>query len=87
MRLASRESEAAALGLPGAAPLPPITNIVFMGMGEPLHNLSAVLSAVDILCDGTGLQFSHNKVGISKVVCCHSQSEVSSHPMAQCRSI
>ena len=63
MRLASRESEAAALGLPGAAPLPPITNIVFMGMGEPLHNLSAVLSAVDILCDGTGLQFSHNKVG------------------------
>ena len=63
MRLASRESEAAALGLPGAAPLPPITNIVFMGMGEPLHNLSAVLSAVDILCDSTGLQFSHNKVG------------------------
>lgn len=67
MRLASRESEAAALGLPGAAPLPPITNIVFMGMGEPLHNLSAVLSAVDILCDGTGLQFSHNKVTVSTV--------------------
>ena len=63
MRLASTEFEAAALGLPGAAPLPPITNIVFMGMGEPLHNLSAVMSAVDILCDGTGLQFSHNKVG------------------------
>ena len=62
MRLASRESKAAALGLPGAAPLPPITNIVFMGMGEPLHNLPAVMSAVDILCDGTGLQFSHNKV-------------------------
>ena len=62
LRLASRESKAAALGLPGAAPLPPITNIVFMGMGEPLHNLSAVISAVDILCDNTGLQFSHNKV-------------------------
>lgn len=42
--------------------LPPITNIVFMGMGEPLHNLAAVMSAVDILCDPTGLQFSHNKV-------------------------
>ena len=63
LRLASRESKAAALGLPGAAPLPPITNIVFMGMGEPLHNLSAVMSAVDILCDNIGLQFSHNKVG------------------------
>lgn len=63
LRLASRESNEAALGLPGAAPLPPITNIVFMGMGEPLHNLSAVMSAVDILCDNTGLQFSHNKVG------------------------
>lgn len=62
LRLASRESKAAALGLPGAAPLPPITNIVFMGMGEPLHNLSAVMSAVEILCDSTGLQFSHNKV-------------------------
>ena len=62
MRLASQESKAAALGLQGAAPLPPITNIVFMGMGEPLHNLSAVMSAVDILCDNTGLQFSHNKV-------------------------
>lgn len=60
--MASRESKAAALGVPGAAPLPPITNIVFMGMGEPLHNLSAVMSAVDILCDSTGLQFSHNKV-------------------------
>ena len=62
LRLASRESKAAAMGLEGAAPLPPITNIVFMGMGEPLHNLSAVMSAVDILCDNTGLQFSHNKV-------------------------
>lgn len=67
MRLASQESKAAALGLQGAAPLPPITNIVFMGMGEPLHNLSAVMSAVDILCDNTGLQFSHNKVTVSTV--------------------
>ncbi|KAL3159059.1 hypothetical protein ABBQ32_011057 [Trebouxia sp. C0010 RCD-2024] len=67
LRLASQESKAAALGLQGAAPLPPLTNIVFMGMGEPLHNLSAVMSAVDILCDNTGLQFSHNKVTVSTV--------------------
>lgn len=39
-----------------------VTNIVFMGMGEPLHNLPAVLAAVDILCDPLGLQLSHNKV-------------------------
>ena len=63
LRLTSQESKAAALGLPGAKPMPPITNIVFMGMGEPLHNLPAVMSAVEILCDPTGLQFSHNKVG------------------------
>ena len=42
-----------------------VTNIVFMGMGEPLHNLPAVLAAVDILCDPLGLQLSHNKVPFS----------------------
>jgi adenine C2-methylase RlmN of 23S rRNA A2503 and tRNA A37 len=39
-----------------------ITNVVFMGMGEPLHNLDAVLAAVDIMTDPHGLQMSHNKV-------------------------
>ena len=57
LRLAARESKLAAEGSPEAAPLPPITNIVFMGMGEPLHNLSADMSAVNILCDTNGLQF------------------------------
>lgn len=28
---------------------PPITNIVFMGMGEPLHNAPAVFAAIDTL--------------------------------------
>ncbi len=32
------------------------------GMGEPLHNLDAVLAAVDIMTDPLGLQLSHNKV-------------------------
>lgn len=40
----------------------PITNVVFMGMGEPFHNLEAVLNAVDIMCHTKGLQMSHNKV-------------------------
>lgn len=44
-----------------------ITNLVFMGMGEPLDNLESVLSAIDILTDTQGLQFSHNKITISTV--------------------
>ena len=39
-----------------------VTNVVFMGMGEPLHNIEAVLAAVDILVDPRGLAFSRNKV-------------------------
>ena len=50
------------LAAEGAAP---IDNIVFMGMGEPLHNLEAVLSAVDILVDEAGFAFSRNKVTVS----------------------
>jgi 23S rRNA (adenine2503-C2)-methyltransferase len=34
-------------------------------MGEPLHNLEAVLSAVDILVDPAGFAFSRNKVTVS----------------------
>jgi len=43
----------------------PLDNIVFMGMGEPLHNLEAVLSAVDILVDPAGFAFSRNRVTVS----------------------
>ena len=42
-----------------------ITNVVFMGMGEPLHNVDAVLAAVDVLTDPRGLAFSRNKVTVS----------------------
>jgi 23S rRNA (adenine2503-C2)-methyltransferase len=41
------------------------TNVVFMGMGEPLHNVDAVLTAVDVLTDPRGLAFSRNKVTVS----------------------
>ena len=44
-----------------------INNIVFMGMGEPLHNMSGILPAIDILLDHHGLHFSHNKVTVSTV--------------------
>jgi len=41
------------------------TNVVFMGMGEPLHNVDEVLTAVDVLTDPRGLAFSQNKVTVS----------------------
>lgn len=43
----------------------PITNIVFMGMGEPLHNLDHVAKACQILLDPDGLNFSKRKVTVS----------------------
>jgi 23S rRNA (adenine2503-C2)-methyltransferase len=42
-----------------------IRNIVFMGMGEPLHNLDNVVRAIQILLDGNGLQFSNRRVTVS----------------------
>lgn len=43
------------------------TNLVFMGMGEPLDNLQAVLQSIEIFTDTQGLQFSHNKITVSTV--------------------
>ncbi len=45
--------------------LAPITNIVFMGMGEPLHNLENVIRACQIMLDEFGLNFSKRKVTVS----------------------
>lgn len=45
--------------------LAPITNIVFMGMGEPLHNLENVIKACQILLDQDGMNFSKRKVTVS----------------------
>ena len=42
-----------------------ITNIVFMGMGEPLDNVEAVFKTVDILCHDFGRNFSRRKITIS----------------------
>ena len=36
-----------------------------MGMGEPLHNIDAVLKACDILTDEAGLDFSRRRVTVS----------------------
>ncbi|KAH7651039.1 23S rRNA (adenine2503-C2)-methyltransferase protein [Dioscorea alata] len=42
-----------------------ITNVVFMGMGEPFHNIENVIKAASIMVDEKGLQFSPRKVTVS----------------------
>ena len=42
-----------------------LTNIVMMGMGEPLHNYNATLIAVRGLIDQDGMNFSHRKITLS----------------------
>ncbi len=42
-----------------------ITNIVFMGMGEPLDNPEAVFSSIKILIEGVGIRFSRKKITVS----------------------
>ncbi len=44
---------------------PPLTNLVFMGMGEPLHNLENTLRALRILLSPLGMQFSHRHLTVS----------------------
>ncbi|HEY6838750.1 MAG TPA: 23S rRNA (adenine(2503)-C(2))-methyltransferase RlmN, partial [Geobacteraceae bacterium] len=42
-----------------------IRNIVFMGMGEPLHNVDNVIRAIRILYSADGMQFSNRRVTVS----------------------
>ncbi|MEM8861330.1 MAG: 23S rRNA (adenine(2503)-C(2))-methyltransferase RlmN [Chloroflexota bacterium] len=44
-----------------------ITNVVMMGMGEPLHNYSKTLTAVDRMTDPTGIDLGSRKITISTV--------------------
>jgi 23S rRNA (adenine2503-C2)-methyltransferase len=58
---------------PGAAPkggpLPAggrkITNVVLMGMGEPLYNFDSVKAAMAVAADGDGLAFSKRRITLS----------------------
>ncbi|MBM4281135.1 MAG: 23S rRNA (adenine(2503)-C(2))-methyltransferase RlmN [Deltaproteobacteria bacterium] len=40
-------------------------NLVFMGMGEPLHNLDNVARAVEVLCDERGVGLSPRRITVS----------------------
>ncbi len=42
-----------------------MSNIVFMGMGEPLHNLKNVIASVEIMVDARCLHFSKRKITVS----------------------
>jgi 23S rRNA (adenine2503-C2)-methyltransferase len=44
-----------------------ITNVVFMGMGEPFHNYDAVMEAVSLLNDPQGFGLGHRHITISTV--------------------
>jgi 23S rRNA (adenine2503-C2)-methyltransferase len=44
-----------------------VTNIVFMGMGEPFHNYAAVREAIAMLCDQSGMSLARRHVTLSTV--------------------
>jgi 23S rRNA (adenine2503-C2)-methyltransferase len=42
-----------------------LTNIVFMGMGEPLYNLDNVAAAIDTISDGDGISIGRRRITVS----------------------
>src|SRR5215469_4598977 len=66
----ARELRAApwvAKGLPGSKPIDHVTNIVLMGMGEPLHNYDNVLRALRILNSPQGFNLGARHMTVSTV--------------------
>src|SRR5205807_7469783 len=53
------------LGQPGIDPQRPLTNLVYMGMGEPLHNYVNVKRSLDLLLHPEGANFSHRHITVS----------------------
>ncbi len=56
-----------ARGLPGSKPIDHVTNIVLMGMGEPLHNYENVLRALRILNSPDGFRLGARHMTVSTV--------------------
>ncbi len=50
-----------------ASGMPAPTNVVFMGMGEPLDNLEPVLRAADVLADDNGFAVAARRISVSTV--------------------
>src|SRR5437899_5311460 len=57
-----------AAGLPGSTPIDHITNIVLMGMGQPLHNYNNVLQALRILNSPDGFNLGAREMTDSTVI-------------------
>lgn len=55
------------LPAPGEPEMNPLTNIVFMGMGEPLDNFKAVERVIEILTSPWGLDWSPKRITVSTV--------------------
>ena len=51
--------------LPSGEGVRAVSNIVFMGMGEPLYNVENVTNAIDVLTDGEGLSLSKRRITVS----------------------
>jgi 23S rRNA (adenine2503-C2)-methyltransferase len=70
--LAAREADAQGARL---------TNVVFMGMGEPMQNLDAVLAACDTMTAPDGLAMSPRRVAISTVGWVPGIARLAEHPL------
>ncbi len=62
-----RSASWSAAGLPGSKAIDHITNIVLMGMGEPLHNYDNVLQALRILNSADGFNLGARHMTVSTV--------------------
>jgi len=56
-----------AAGLPGSTPIDHVSNLVLMGMGEPLHNYTNVLQALRILNSAEGFNLGARHMTVSTV--------------------
>ncbi|MDQ6660387.1 MAG: 23S rRNA (adenine(2503)-C(2))-methyltransferase RlmN [Chloroflexota bacterium] len=62
-----RQAPWTAAGLPDSPPIDHVTNIVLMGMGEPLHNYDNVLQALRILNSPEGFNLGARHMTVSTV--------------------
>ena len=70
-----------AIGLPGSTPIEHITNIVLMGMGEPLHNYTNVLQALHILNSPDGFNLGARHMTVSTVGLAPAIRKLSQEPL------
>ncbi len=53
--------------MPGETPATELTNVVFMGMGEPLDNIDALLTVIEIMTAPWGMAWSPKRITVSTV--------------------